>query len=64
MSFLLDPEYIENERKVFAVKASAKPPDKWQDSPEDYTLYFGRGWRQQIGELVGFLSGLRGKGAA
>jgi hypothetical protein len=59
LSFLVDPEYEPNHPKVFAVKASATPPDEWQSSPQEHTLYFARGWRQQIGDLVGYLSGLR-----
>jgi hypothetical protein len=63
LSFLVDPEHERGRPNIFAVKASAEPPAEWQTSPQEHTLYFGRGWRQQIGDLVGYLSGLRGKGA-
>ena len=60
LSFLVDPfEYKPGDPKVFAVIASASPPAQWQSSPNEHTLYFRRGWRKQVVELIGYLNALR-----
>jgi hypothetical protein len=64
LSFLVDPEYKIGAPNVFAVKASATPPTQWQSSPQENKLYFGRGWRRQIPELIAYLNGLRSQSAA
>lgn len=62
LTFLVDPQDDSNKPKVMGVKASASPPIQWQSSEQEHMLYFGRGWREQLGRLVEYLDGVRNRG--
>jgi hypothetical protein len=65
LTFLVDPQTPDfKSRKrgqdVWAVKLSAERPTDWLSAEGEFTLDFGRGWReQQLPAFLEYLSGLR-----
>jgi hypothetical protein len=41
------------------MKASPTIPSQWQSGAGEHTLSFGRGWRNHIPEMIGYLDALR-----
>lgn len=56
LTFLIDPQMDVHRRKkgekLWAVKASSRLPTKWQNDIGDFTLHFGKNWRNRIPAFV------------
>lgn len=64
VSFLVDPMFVGNRKKgeaVWAVLASSDVPSDRLATPNSFTLSLGNKWRDNLPDLLNFLSAIRSK---
>jgi hypothetical protein len=64
VTFLVDPQVPHSRTRkkgeaVWAVMASAGKPSAWQSVAQSFTLSFGQGWEQRLGDFFEHLDRLR-----
>jgi len=57
--FVVDPQILIDKNAVWAVLASIKRPTGWQGETTDFTLVFNNKWKDNLPELIEFLSRIR-----
>jgi hypothetical protein len=64
LTFLVDPQAEPHRRRqkgesIWAVKASAALPTRWQDSDAELTFSLGHGWTERLNGFVSHVSRFR-----
>jgi hypothetical protein len=62
LTFLVDPQADQQRKRgesVWAVKASVRLPDRWLQSPGEFTFSLGHGWERRLSGFISDVSRFR-----
>jgi hypothetical protein len=59
VAFLVDPQDQSQTPKIWAVRASRRPPARREDLQDERTMSLSRRWRQELPDFIQYLATLR-----